>query len=241
MESAEKHGKLQIHVLGKSKSEPINPCKMVFATNRPLDQAICEGKLRPDFLYRCSSAIRFPTLREVFNRDRQAYFIPHLLYSVMKRRRALDESRGFLDIRLPEGLCDDSSPLRRSLSDFHWSGNFRTFDKWCGHLVEQRLISLDDHGWIEPREQILMDDWATWREQQYVEPDHDAPALVVSVPKSASRLRPEIYDTYRTLLRKAIDLSKDTAGKVSITRAASILGVDARTLKKKLSEFKVPS
>jgi transcriptional regulator with PAS, ATPase and Fis domain len=234
-------GFLHAQRFGATKDEPFMRCNMVFATNRPIEQALRKGLLRPDFLYRFRDTVSFCGLRDIFQKageDGDAQLLAYICFFLMKLRPSVEkEPERFWS--MPFLLQMRDSETLRSMREFHWSGNFRTIEKFCRHLLSWKAFN--------PMSTfVLKDEWPKWAEKQHHDtgshfdelPSSSTEDRKVSLPRSREGLPQEILDLYTEILKKALDLSKKVGnGKSNETIAARNLGIDTRTLKKKLKEF----
>jgi DNA-binding NtrC family response regulator len=238
-------GFLHAQRFGATKDQPFKRCNMIFATNKPVELALRKGRLRPDFLYRFRDTVSFCGLQDIFERtgaDGNAQLMAYICFFLMKLRANVEkEPERFWS--MPFLLQMRDRETLRSMREFHWSGNFRTIEKFCRHLLSWKAFN--------PRSTfVLKDEWPKWKEHQYNDTglDFDGPTSLssnggkVSLPRSGKGPPKEIFDLYKGILKRALDLSKsDGNGKPNETIAAKILGIDTRTFKKKLKEFDLES
>lgn len=238
-------GFLHAQRFGATKDQPFKRCNMVFATNRPIEQALRKGRLRPDFLYRFRDTVSFCGLRDIFQKrdeERDAQIMAYICFFLMKLRPSVEkEPERFWS--MPFLLQMRDREILRSMREFHWSGNFRTMEKFCRHLLSMKAFSPTSSF-------VLTDEWPKWSKAQYndtgsdtdKEPSSTADGGKVSLPRSKEGLPQEIFELYKAILNKARDLSKKDGNKKSNdTIAAKNLGIDTRTFKKKLKEFGLES
>lgn len=257
----ERNRKVEVTRLGETEPEVIDRCNMVFATNRPVEHAIQMGTLRPDFAYRCREQVDFQPLHELFGPRaagiglRLARATIYLLYFLQKQVPSLSElanadtqgmgPNSFWDLQLADGLVNPESEAQKRIREFAWPGNFRTFEKYCRHLLDKRKDEKASVGFSDETE--WAEDWKEWTSRQYrgtqacpsqKEMLDDGPSKV-NFPRTLSeKLHPEFRRRYREMIQKAMDLSKDGKNPTDrLNRAAKILGNCPRTLKKKMAEL----
>jgi DNA-binding NtrC family response regulator len=238
MDDSEGDGYLHQLRLGESEAKPFKRCNMVFATNRKIDDALREGDLRPDFLYRFRDTVQFCELQRIFEapgEDRDARIMAYICFFLMKLRPSVaKEPERFWFMPFSQAKWDRDA--FQEIRSFHWSGNFRTIEKFCRHLLAMGAFG-------ERSVFDLKKEWALWKEVQYDDTKTDkiessSPVLAKTpIPQNARRLPLQIRDQYRELLKTSLDLSKDANGKPNQTITAKNLGIGTRTLKKKLKEF----
>ena len=254
MDNDKGDGTMQIRKLGDSRSVEIARPNMVFATNRPILQALEEGKLRPDFVFRCRDSVDFSDLQRLFDKDPERLSV-YLLFFILKVMGPLDEKHfeKHLKLRVSGELLSKKSDLCRRMVNFSWPGNFRTFEKYCRHLVDRRRSDNECIGLPSTNGGTNTQAWDDWSSRQY--PDFTANATIpqiahvepvkVNFPRHFSAdesERPamnEIRCLYYQIIKKALTLSEsggaDGVGRVA--GAAHLLGIDQRTLKAKIEEF----
>ena len=118
----------QFQRLGETRTRPFQ-AKLVSATNRDLDQAMQEGRLREDFYYRiCSDRIQTPSLAEQID-------------------GSLDELRIFVTFVVQNLIGEDSADLSDEVidwvskqlgRDYAWPGNFRELEQCVSSIVVRR-------------------------------------------------------------------------------------------------------
>jgi len=246
-------GQLHQRRFGESKVEPFKRCKMIFATNRDIGQAVHEGRLRPDFLFRFRDTVVFPGLQEYFKGEnkiteveRNSRILAFVSFFLMRLRPSLEnEKTGFVALPFRKNMW--SKELFRKMADFHWSGNFRTMEKFCRHLLAKNAFSdANIHAGSQEGGFDLEKVWDSWAGEQY-----DALALPqnpvaysnpsgrkIALPRNAPGLSEEIVKKYKEMLLIALEASKEN-GRYNLARAAKSLGIDARTLGKQLRAFSI--
>ena len=224
--------------LGETKQNRFKRCNMIFATNRPVALALQEGKLRPDFLYRFRDRVKFEGLREVFNKsaNSDACIMVYLCFFLMKLRPLVNESpERFWE--MPFRADSWNKDAFQRMREFHWSGNFRTIDKFCRYLLSQRAFSKAGF--------LFLKEWSAWASDQYddtlahcINEGKSSPkAEKVHFPRNTQGLPSEIVKRYKDLIELALKLSCEKDGKPNKTKAAELLGIDTRTLKKNIIDF----
>ena len=177
-------GFLNAQRFGATKDQPFKRCNMIFATNRPVEQALRKGRLRPDFLYRFRDTVNFCGLQDIFaktgRRSRCASSGVHLLFSSMKLRPSVEkEPERFWS--MPFRLQMRDSETLRSMSEFHWSGNFRTIEKFCRHLLSWKAFNPTSTF-------VLKDEWPKWSKAQYNDTGSDKDKEASSTPNDEESL-----------------------------------------------------
>jgi two-component system response regulator HydG len=116
----------EIRSVGATKIEKIE-ARIIAATNRPLEQAVREGKFREDLFYRLHVIpISVPPLRE--RRDDIPFLAHHFIKKYNTERRSV------------QGIAPETMGI---LSTYHWPGNVRELEN-----VIQEAIALGSSEWI---------------------------------------------------------------------------------------------
>jgi two-component system response regulator AtoC len=200
----------EVQPLGAPVPVPIN-VRVVAATHRDLKSLIGTGRFRQDLYFRLDVIeIRLPPLRE--RGDDMVPLVAHLLE---KHRR-----------RLGRGPCNIAPEALEALRAYDWPGNVRELE----NALERALIlGRDDVVWLHDFPEAIRSGFA--RREKHIHhagtPITDAPA-----PKPAGE-RP-LREVEREHVLKTLEAVHGNK-----TAAARILGLDRKTLYRKLVQYRV--
>jgi DNA-binding NtrC family response regulator len=196
--------------------------KIIAATNRDLDAEMQVGRFRPDFYYRlCADKIQTPSLREQL-KDRPAdlpLFVEFVCRSVVGENRAAEFARNVMGW------------IEQNLRGYDWPGNFRELEQ----CVRSYLIRKEYHP----------------AQRTQTEPDNGSPqppcdsfreacemlAAAVEKTKAACADQDELKEQqlFDQIKRRLFIQVRARTG--TDQEAATLLGIDVRTLKAGLREF----
>jgi DNA-binding NtrC family response regulator len=191
---------------------PVNvDVRVVATTNRDLAAEAVAGRFRQDLYYRLSVfAIVVPPLRD--RRDD----IPLLAYRFASKAAA-DAGKSF------EGFAPEAVELLREHS---WPGNVRELQ----HAVERAIIlstepTLQPHLFVQVKTELRPGPERVTTRRSAHDADTDTPGTHTIVVPTL-----DLMDVERRVIDRALSLSGGNR-----TRAAALLGIDVRTLRRKLN------
>ncbi|MGB0370119.1 MAG: sigma-54-dependent transcriptional regulator [Opitutales bacterium] len=209
----------QFERLGSSKPIEVD-VRLVFATNRDLEEMVRKGDFREDLYYRLNVVpIHLPPLRE--RKDDLILLLNHYV-------RYFAEENRVKPAQLSEGAI-------RVLSEYPWPGNIRELRNFAENIVVLKggqtvqEFDLDERylgkGLVIPRQTSVSDS------------DFDSPG---TLPHSYEGLQgrsqstPSLSkeDSEKRLLRNALVQAKGNR-----TKAAQLMGISRRTLHRKLGQW----
>ncbi|MCA9511653.1 MAG: sigma-54 dependent transcriptional regulator [Myxococcota bacterium] len=204
----------EVTAVGGQKSEIVD-VRIIAATNRQLDVAVREGRFREDLLYRLRVVpIELPPLRE--RREDVRALAEHFV-----ARYAQDLAGG------ARGLADGAI---EALERYSWPGNVRELE----NAIRRALV-------LAPGSVLTGEDFAFLVEDPaQTSPEASLAALVARETRAALSERAD--EIYRTVIerveRPMIEAVLEHTGGNQL-QAASLLGINRNTLRKKISELDV--
>ncbi|MBE0616607.1 MAG: sigma-54-dependent Fis family transcriptional regulator [Proteobacteria bacterium] len=110
------------------------PGRVIAATNQPLDELLCTGRMRLDFYYRlCSDEVVVPPLRQRLQEDPQEF--EDLLLNVLERMMNAPPAELIGEVR--QGIEDAVGP------GYNWPGNVRELEQAARRAVLTGTYSVD--------------------------------------------------------------------------------------------------
>jgi len=184
--------------------------RLVAATNENLEEAVEQGRFRPDLLYRLNVySVVVPPLRDRIDD------VPELVKHFIDKYCSLHGKQ-------VQGITDRAMAMLRA---YQWPGNIREL----GNMIERGIILARQGGSIE-----ALHLFPHVVEQEPVEVDTAAPAGACSLEELADQLLEDGCDLARlegVLMDRALER---TGG--NVTRAARLLGLSRATLDYRLKK-----
>lgn len=165
--------------------------RVIAATNRTIEQAISEGKMRDDLFYRLETLkIELPDLKE------RIEDLPILIESILKKR----------NIRMNEFHIDQS--VMNLFETYNWPGNIRELE----NIIERALILTDGKG-------IYID---------------NLPINIIRFEEGQIKKAFSLDDVESEYITATLKKVKGNKAK-----AARLLGIDRKTLYRKMEKFNI--
>ena len=115
--------------------------------------------------------VAFDPLHKVFQRrqhegglERDARVAIHLWFFLMKLQPLVDESPERFWRHCPAAIWSPEVNVFQNITIFHWSGNLRTLEKYCRHLIDvdalDRAFDWESRSNSGSRKEMPLEGWA---------------------------------------------------------------------------------
>ena len=200
----------KISPVGSSSLQPID-VRLVAATNKDMEEEVCEGRFREDLFYRLNVIpLQLPPLRERI--DDVPLLVGHFLAKYSKR--------------MGKNVSGISDGALRALSDYSWPGNVRELEN-----IVQRHVALCESDRIET---ITIRSGPSRDGRDDRSRGSRVSDVCSLIPKQGVELESELEELERRYLREALRMTEG-----HMTNAAKLLGMSYRSIRYRIKKLGV--